>query len=206
MIKNVFPTKIWEATYPGYNKEEAVEKFDSYIKKVGSHKLNYHIADTDTTAPPYQAKDVTSFLQLDHDFPEMSIEDLNISGLWPWINQQIMQYHNHCGYENPDRYKIIGWVNSAPKGGHIVLHNHNPSRTSGVFYVDAEPEQGNLYLLNPNEAVVGKVRYQLGYEYDGKWHEFKVKSGKLILFPGYLYHQAPKNLTDNRRRLISFDV
>ena len=209
MIKNIFPTKIWEATYPGYNKEETVKIFDAFQKKKGTHKLNRNIIANSTVgifpAPPFTLSTVD---EKEKEYtPEYKSVQKDLPELFMWINKQIAKYHKHLGYQNPERYQIAGaWTTSADKDDYLVLHNHNPRATAGVFYVDAEPDRGNLYLLNPNEMVMGKDVYQSGYDFPDKWYEFSVQSGRLILFPGYLYHQAAENPTNDKRKTISFDV
>ena len=209
MIKNIFPTKIWEVTYPGYNKEETVRKFDAFQEKTGTHKLNRNIIANSTVgifpAPPFTLSTVD---EKEKEYvPNYDNVQKDLPGLFNWINKQIVKYHEQLGYKNPEKYQVAGaWTTSADKDDYLVLHNHNPRISAGVFYVDAEPERGNLYLLNPNEMVIGRNEYQTGYDFPDKWYEFPVQSGRLILFPGYLYHYAPKNITEDARKIISFDV
>ena len=203
MIKNIFATEIWEADCPNYNKEENVRKFDEYINRVGTNKLNYIINNSDTTQIPNPT--VEQHIP-GYTYPDYNIQDMGMPELWLWINKQIVKYHTYCGYTNADSSQASGaWVTSGPKGGRVVSHNHNPSTTAGVFYVDAEPERGNLYLLNPNEMVIARNQ-RTSYNFRNKWYEFLVQSGRLILFPGYLYHQVPENPTNDRRKIISFDA
>ena len=215
MIKHIFPIHIWEANYPGYNKEETVRYFDEYINRVGSHKLNYYIGNADTTASEFKDTDVMDTSSDNYPFVGHSMQELNMPELHDWLNIQITKYHEYHEYKDADKFQISNvWVNSSSQGGQVVLHNHSPALTSGVFYVDAYPEQGNLCLLNPNDAVKGKQWHQPtimpGTDnhnfYRTKWYEFQVQSGRLILFPGYLYHQVLKNSTDHKRRVINFDV
>ena len=204
MIKNIFPTKIWETTYPGYNKEETVRKFDEYIERVGTNRYNWIIADSDTTAHPLPpSKETNKYIV---DYTDLKL-GFGSPELFDWINTQIVEYHKHCGYSRPETFEIAGaWATSTPKGGYLELHNHNPRITAGVFYVDASSEQGDLHILNPNEMVIGKNQYYDGYDFPDKWYQFPVQSGKLVLFPGYIYHYVPKNPTENARKIISFDV
>ena len=212
MIKNAFPIKIWEIEYPNYDKDLFVSRHENYLKKVGTHQLNSIIADSDTTQvpEPFYDKPIPGYTySTGYTYSitnyEKVLNDMDMPDLWLWINKQIVKYHTHCGYKIFNSSVLSVWTTSAPKGGHVTFHNHNPGITAGVFYIDAEPEQGNLYLLNPNDTALSQIHYN-HYNYQNKWYEFEVKSGKLILFPGHLYHMVPKNPTDRRRRIISFDA
>ncbi len=215
MIKNIFPTYIWESTYPGYNKEETTRFFDECMQEQGSNQNNYFLINTDTTSLATQETDVM-ISPTDYPFTSNIMENLNLPDIFKWLNTQIIQYHEYCGYtisQSSDSYIYNLWLNSSSQNGQVLLHNHNPALTSGVFYVDAIPESGNLFLLNPNDLLHGRNGYVQDHSaigahgfYPNKWYEFQAESGRLILFPGYLYHQVPKNPTEYKRRVINFDV
>jgi len=201
MIKNVFPIPIWEASYTEYNKEETVEKFYNYLDLVGTNRDNIYIPDSDTTANDRSAD--TSL-----------VTEMGTPLLFKWIVKQIRYYHDYCQYSKvapvtdemnswKEQFGAV-WATSGPKGGHLIHHNHNPALTAGVFYVDASPEQGNLHLLNPNDATIGKSMFQTWDRYPHKHHEVLAETGKLVLFPGWLYHFVPKNPTDKNRLAIGF--
>lgn len=195
MIKDIFPTKIYEAFYPEYNKQETVVKFNNYIAQVGTNRDNKYILDSDTTGDPNitdpsQATDV--------------IMNMGTESLFEWIHLQIQSYCEQCDYANTDVKITSAWATSAPKGGYLPLHNHNPALIGGVFYIDASPEQGNLNLLNPMDMIVGRSFFKRWDNYPNKFFQVLAESGKLVLFPGYMYHEVDKNPTEKRRLAIGF--
>jgi uncharacterized protein (TIGR02466 family) len=97
------------------------------------------------------------------------------------------------------------WANVTPKDGYIDSHLHGNMPFTGVLYIDASSEQGNLFIENPMEMVLMNqpigpdIKYPLG-------EEITVKSGDLIMFPGYIRHSVKPNLSDRPRLILAFNI
>lgn len=116
------------------------------------------------------------------------------------------QYWQHCGYtRRVEPYIIHMWANELPPGGFTPPHNHNPSILSGAFYLDADEVKGDLYLEDPLSTVKGKMPHDFEHRPYLYTEQIKVKAGKLIMFPGWLYHHTRSNLSQQNRYVLGFN-
>jgi uncharacterized protein (TIGR02466 family) len=116
------------------------------------------------------------------------------------------EYWTECNYHTElEPFVFQMWANSTPKGGYIDSHLHGNMPFTGVVYIDASSQQGNLVIENPMETVLMNqpisptVSYPMG-------QEIEVKTGDLVMFPGYLRHSVKPNLSDQTRLIIAFNI
>jgi len=202
MIKDIFPIKYWEAEFPDFDaikgsmESEVRDMFDANLELFSKHRLfnnSYSLEGTE----------------------EGMYRDLHIrlknQEVIKFIEENIALYWNALGYTKRIRPKIYHmWANLTPKGGNIIHHNHNPFDIAGSFYVDSSPEQGCLAFVNPNEALLGRMPiYETQESKQGRYffdHIVNPKPGKLVLFPGWLYHKTQKNPSDRDRIVLGFNA
>lgn len=116
------------------------------------------------------------------------------------------EYWKACGYTNRvDPYIIHLWANELPPGGFTPPHNHNPSIFAGVFYLDADSVKGNLYLEDPLTFINGKMPYDFLHKPYLYTETISVKPGKLVMFPGWMYHHTRSNRSDTNRYILGFN-
>lgn len=111
-------------------------------------------------------------------------------------------WENVLGYHDQlHPYILDAWITSVRQGGFVASHNHNPIPVAAVFYIKAGEGQGNLYLENPNDLIIGKAPYKAnsGYVPQRFNHEIESRSGKLVLFPGWMKHFTKENTTNDIR-------
>jgi hypothetical protein len=75
------------------------------------------------------------------------------------------------------------WINMYDETGSAKRHNHRPAYLSCVYYVEAEEGSSSL-IIDDNSEKNNKITVD-------------IKSGKLVVFPGYTYHSVPEN---NKKR------
>jgi uncharacterized protein (TIGR02466 family) len=131
--------------------------------------------------------------------------------LMSWIQEQVVNYWRAMQYSRFVTPEIVHmWSNLTPKGGNIIQHNHSPFEIAGSFYVDASPDKGCLVLVDPNELIRGRLPYYDSQESkQGRFFfDYKVEPqpGKLVLFPGWLYHKTQKNPSDDPRVVIGLNA
>lgn len=202
MIKDIFPIKIYEVDYPGFEdiKEDVTAHilglFNQNLELFSKHRLfnqSYSLEGTEEG----MHRDLHKTLP----YPE----------LIGFISHHVKEYWKQLGYNSKHDPNIVHmWSNLTPKGGNIIQHNHSPYEIAGSFYVDASPEQGCLALVDPNEMIRGRLPYyedeqskQGRYFFD---HLVEPKPGKLVLFPGWLYHKTQKNPSDRPRIVIGLNA
>ena len=89
------------------------------------------------------------------------------------------------------------WVEKSTKSKSHPIHNHGALGYSAVLYVDFDPEHHSpTRFVSPfNDWETGAPVYYLP----------KVREGVMIYFPSYILHEAPPNLSDKTRTIISFN-
>ena len=125
------------------------------------------------------------------DFREMGLKRSDIH-LWLWVNRYTGE-HSHAS------------------------HNHKGSVISGTFYVKTTPPCAPIVFENPMESanflftaadrghLNGQV-VEIGVP--AVTHEFKFhpEDGDIAFWPSYLYHQVPRQLNQEERISISFNL
>jgi uncharacterized protein (TIGR02466 family) len=202
MIKNIFPIQIYETEFPEFEKIQASltaeiqALFDADLELFSKHRLfnqSYSLEGTEKG----QYRDLH--------------KKLKHQEVVEFIRHHIGEYWKELGYTRFHRADIVHmWSNLTPKGGNIIQHNHSPFEIAGSFYVDASPEQGCLSLVDPNELIRGRLPYYENEESkQGRYffdHIVEPKPGKLVLFPGWLYHKTQKNAVDRPRIVIGLNA
>jgi uncharacterized protein (TIGR02466 family) len=131
--------------------------------------------------------------------------------LMSWIQEHVQRYWTALEYSRFVTPEIMHmWANLTPTGGNIIQHNHSPFEIAGSFYVDADPDRGSLVLVDPNEIIRGRLPYYDSHESkQGRYffdHVVEPRPGKLVLFPGWLYHKTQKNPSDIPRVVLGLNA
>ena len=202
MLKNIFPVQIYEVDFPDYDVikdvrlSDIMTLFNQNLELYSKHRLfNQSYSLEGTQEGMY--RDLHKKLQHRE--------------LIDWIQHHVETYWKELHYSRFVTPEIVHmWANLTPKGGNIIQHNHSPYEIAGSFYVDASPDRGSLVLVDPNEMIRGRLPY---YDSDeskqGRFffdHIVEPKPGKLVLFPGWLYHKTQKNPSDEARVVIGLNA
>ena len=111
--------------------------------------------------------------------------------------------------EDINYYITQSWLSITNPGDWHPHHRHANSIISGVFYIDTE-ESDKLMWLDPNQAEKEKGPItepkNLNIWNASEW-ELPVKNNMLLLFPSWMTHYVPKNLSarSNPRMTIAFN-
>jgi len=133
-----------------------------------------------------------------HQYPEL--EEINRAVLehakiyWRVldINQQLSPKIDMC------------WSNLHRQGSYTDLHSHSPLPMVGTFYVQAEEGAGNLILINPMEYSITHLPInQIQRKIETP---LVVRTGDLVLFPGWLRHKTSPNLSKSNRIVVSYNL
>lgn len=99
------------------------------------------------------------------------------------------------------------WVTVYPPGAYVPQHTHSNSMLSGIFYARVPKSAGNLVFHDP--AAVAKSMVILDpHDFPSAVtrHTHLVKSGQMIIFPSWLPHRTEKNLSNQDRIMVSFNM
>lgn len=142
-----------------------------------------------------------------HTYPDLHTRFIEeTEPIIDFVEQCAKEYWEQCGYFQsltPFVYQM--WANKTPKDGYIDSHLHGNMPFTAVLYVRAEENQGNLFLENPLDTLLmtqpigPNVPYPMG-------EEITVRSGDLVMFPGYLKHSVRPNKSDKERLILAFNI
>ena len=103
------------------------------------------------------------------------------------------------------------WVNINKTGDYNVTHDHPDCDLSGVLWVKAPKDCGNIVFDSP----VGFQTYREVNSYRDdfkkenaifKSYYYTPKEGRIIMFPSYLKHDVKKNISQEDRISVSFNM
>ena len=100
------------------------------------------------------------------------------------------------------------WIHATPPGELTQYHDHKPGLFSGVYYVDKPPDSGDLVFVDVNPYHEFSPRLLPGKTDPISCPEitFKAEEGTMLIFPGWLPHKVPRNMSDRRRVSVSFNA
>lgn len=96
------------------------------------------------------------------------------------------------------------WLNAAKPNYFQECHIHDHCYISGVFYINTPENCGDFVMENP-------LSFEWSFEttddspYSGR-HYYTPTSGDLIIFPSNISHHVTKNMSDEIRYSLAFNV
>jgi uncharacterized protein (TIGR02466 family) len=193
-VLELFSHRVYEVDFPEYGKIQ-----DQLIKEVSTYFKEDFTSDYNNHDHPIRQGNLQSIYNSRNPIeltPELKkvFDFITEHGKTYWEN--VLGYHDQL-YP----YILDAWITAVRQGGFVSSHNHNPIPVAAVFYIKAEEGQGNLYLENPNDLLIGKAPYKAnsGYVPQRFNYEMQSRSGKLILFPGWMKHFTKENTTNEIR-------
>ena len=93
------------------------------------------------------------------------------------------------------------WVNLHPFNGWTDEHTHGSVPLVCVLYVEQPANGGNLEIFDPMfHTWSGSLRVEL------PWKEIKVRTGDVLMFPGWMLHKTQKNSSNDDRIVMSINI
>jgi uncharacterized protein (TIGR02466 family) len=96
------------------------------------------------------------------------------------------------------------WINIAEKGIFHDYHVHPQYTISGVYYFRVSADQGGIQFRNPN-IMLENCHFPEGPR-SPQSIEVIPTDGDIILFPAWLAHNTVKNITDEDRVSVAFNL
>ncbi len=142
--------------------------------------------------------------------------DERFSKLVEHVGQLGADVSSSCGYDQDYRLKIgTMWSIINPPGSSNRAHVHPGCLWSGVYYVQAPENSGNISFTDPRtQNIMAQPRYMPNVKRPkSSWTKvnFKPVSGKMLIFPSWLFHAVDPNLSTEKgeaaeRVIISFNL
>jgi len=99
------------------------------------------------------------------------------------------------------------WANVNPPGAKHSVHSHPNNFLSGVYYVQCDAKANVIRFFDPRpQSEVMMPPSTQRNVYNANMVEVETKPGRLVLFPAWLKHDVPTNLSDRERISVSFDM
>lgn len=100
------------------------------------------------------------------------------------------------------------WVHATAPGEVTQSHTHKPAVLSGVYYVDKPEQSGDLVFVDVNQFHDYEPKSLPGEVDPISTPQVIVGAGEgtMIVFPSWLPHKVPKNLSSQDRVSISFNA
>tara|TARA_B100000676_G_C17796429_1_gene689805 strand:+ start:35 stop:649 length:615 start_codon:yes stop_codon:yes gene_type:complete len=125
------------------------------------------------------------------------------------MKEYIFDVFNNYGWDI-DPKKIVCtemWAIINKKDSFNLIHTHPNSYLSAAYYVKAPENCGKFLVENPNS--VSNHSYPKIYketEFNANIRGLNVKEGDLLFFPSYLPHKVGRNMSNEDRIVISFNI
>jgi uncharacterized protein (TIGR02466 family) len=138
----------------------------------------------------------------DNTFTENLIDIYDLKYLKAAINHHVLSYIAQLNSKCDRRFRISAcWLTKTQPGQYTRVHNHGYSDMSGVFYLKTNRKDGSLVFLSPIPCLSSTIYADI---IDTVSYEPEV--GKILLFPGWLYHTVGENDTEEERLSVSFNI
>jgi len=138
----------------------------------------------------------------DPRFVDNIIDDFKLIALKTEIYNHVHSYMQELNSSVNKKFRIAAsWFTETKPGEYTRVHNHGSSDISGVYYFKTNKNDGALTFMSPVQLlpaiIFTKIQDTVTYQ---------PEVGKLILFPGWMYHTVAENETADDRISLSFNI
>lgn len=137
------------------------------------------------------------------------IKKLNLKDYEDFIINNVNEYMFETMSVSDDVQFYISrsWIAKTTPGGFGRRHDHINSILSGVMYFEVPVNSGNI-LFHAPEKKFGHLEfsYKNKNENNAIYISIPPQPGQLIIFPSTLKHEIGKNLSDQARYSLAFDI
>ena len=187
----LFPTPVWTLE---------LENFKSVNEDMYNYIKNEQASDSSginkSNIKGWHSKD----FDLDHSEPKKFIK---------LISSSIEQVMTDMNWDKEKQVVKINnmWAIINTGGSSNAQHQHGNSNISGAYYVRAPKNSGDIVFYDPRPApVYFHPNAKSPNLLNAQVNSVSPKEGVLVLFPSYLDHSVNKNLSNEERIVISFNI
>jgi uncharacterized protein (TIGR02466 family) len=195
ILHTLFPTPILQVPATADNYDLVQLEVQAAWRKIQ--------ADNDFTTVSYFCKESQEVLSAKtYNF----IEKYNCKNLETRIYQAVDQYIKQIGWNGMNDGFIIkdSWMNIMDKGDFHTLHCHPGYTISGTYYFRVSDQQGSIRFNNPNPLMF-HCNFPQG-RLSPQTTDIVPDDGDVIVFPSWLVHGTQKNLSEEQRISIAFNL
>tara|TARA_R100001082_G_scaffold10890_1_gene5932 strand:- start:203 stop:781 length:579 start_codon:yes stop_codon:yes gene_type:complete len=185
IIEKFFPTIV-------YGKDVQLDN-----NQLARDIINWSNQDKGVSKTNYKGWHSTTDMAIKPEYSQL-VSELNI------MQKEI--YDN----EHIDRHAKLGnmWANINPPGSMNMPHLHPNALFSGAYYIKTPLNSGRLKVIDPRPGVQTMMPVRKSGN-PGKdfWREIHIEavSGRIIMFPAWLWHSVEENKSNDIRISVSFN-
>ena len=97
------------------------------------------------------------------------------------------------------------WSNILKPGETHAPHTHSNNIISGVFYLSADDTSGLRFYDPRPQSNVFDLNREFNWNNCSLW-EYASKTNRMILFPSWLSHMVPSNISKDNRISVAFNL
>ena len=155
------------------------------------------------------------------EYPDLAVADNDFNFLdkpqLKELKQKINKHLDYFVYELLDVNKNItfnfqsSWLNRMDPGEHISTHSHKNSLVSGVYYMQDTNSainflKGSQHLNTWPTTVEPATNDKIHNQYTIDHFSVYPKAGDLLIFPSHLEHNVERNIDNNYRYSLAFNL
>ena len=187
-VNPLFPTPMWIADLPGPAFQPLNDRLRAAVDAMTGPRVQQNPSDTFQT--PHDLHERAEFAPLVH-----AIETLVGGAL------------KQLAIEPAEVVFTAMWANVNPPGSKHSVHSHPNNFFSGVYYVQCDPRANVICFYDPRpQAEVMMPSRAQQTVFTTNMVELEAKPGRLALFPAWLKHDVPINLSQRERISVSFNL
>lgn len=182
---------ILKYNYMGTDFKKVIERYKSIEEQI---PLN---ADVEHGG----GKSSVAYSRLSKDCPHMWEE---LEGYRNYLDSIFDQVLNAWKINGIPYAPTDSWINEHPLGAWTEEHMHRGCEFVAVYYINVPENSGTIMFRDPLEYHWGFARGTQMRGIDGTYYPVgPVKTGDIVLFPGWLYHKTEKNMNTESRFVMS---
>jgi uncharacterized protein (TIGR02466 family) len=192
-IKDPWSPLVLQDHYPDFNWEVLKPKCDALLEESSIFTNSY--LEQGAAQSTVQIRDP---LKQPHAWREL--DDFH-SWLSPRIHEAIMSWRL-----TEQSYHILNsWVNKHDKGGWTDDHTHREIQFTTAIYLNVPEESGQILFRDPLEYHWAGEPSEFRGRDNGAWYPVNVKTGDVLLFPGWLPHKTEVSRSNESRYVMTFN-
>ena len=116
------------------------------------------------------------------------------------LSKELLEFNTNLKKYKPNINEVFitdVWSVTYERGDYQATHNHSSTGLSGLLHLEVPADGPQLNIIMPWNDWIHD---------DTKYYSVKYKVGTMMVMPSFLLHSSEVNLSDKRKRVISWDM
>ncbi len=199
-ILNLFSTPVLEAELPEIDNNSLAQEINNVFDHMPVSRVLSDEWRNNLETPGKNPKGYSTFNDRSAELLDNPKFDYFFNTITDVFNGFFLQLGSTSSWQFEN-----SWASVYPKGAYVDRHNHGTAHWSGVYYVSVPDPEAVIRFDDPKEYSLNHEPHNCKFR--GRvQYIFYPTPGKLLLWPGYLYHSSIPNNCDQDRMIISFNI